>query len=381
MTTKVVAANVKPTKIHLEAMGACQLKCPACPTATGAIRPTIASGYLRFESFKKLVDENPTAKHIELSNYGEIFLNPQLLPILEYAQQKGVKLTVDNGANLNTVKDELLEGVVKYGLHSMTCSIDGASNETYGIYRVKGHFDTVIANIRRINEFKRKYNSRFPALTWQFIVFGHNEHEIPQARELARELDMEFKPKLNWDEDYSPVKNREWVELEIGKSTSRSDYKEETGVDYSRGICHQLWHEPQINWDGKLLGCCRNFWGDFGDNVFEAGLEKALNNPKIKHARAMLMGQAEPRDDIPCTTCEIYIGMRADRNFITPAELLQQRTLWNRIDEFSKTHRRAYRVMRAAYRATGARRLLHWYMRRSAKRAQANGNGSTTSAS
>jgi hypothetical protein len=35
-------------------------------------------------------------------------------------------------------------------------------------------------------------------MTWQLIVFGHNEHELPKARAMARDLDAVF-AKLNWD--------------------------------------------------------------------------------------------------------------------------------------------------------------------------------------
>ncbi len=31
----------------------------------------------------------------------------------------------------------------------------------------------------------------------------------------------------------------------------------------------------------KVLGCCRNFWGDFGGNAFTDGLVSSLNNEKI----------------------------------------------------------------------------------------------------
>lgn len=379
MTTNVVAANIRPTKIHLEAMGACQLKCPACPTASGEIRPNIASGYLRAENLRKLLDENPSIKHVELSNYGEIFLNPQIVDIMKVAHERGVKLTAENGVNLNTMKEEVLEGLVKYQFNSMTCSIDGASNETYSIYRVKGNFDTVMSNIKRINEYKKKYNSKYPVMVWQFIVFGHNEHELAKARKMSEELDMDFKPKLNWDEDYSPIKDRQFVELQIGKEATRSQYKEATGVDYSRGICHQLWYEPQINWDGKLLGCCRNFWGDFGLNVFEHGLENAINNPKIKAARATLQGAGENHEDLPCYTCEIYKGMKADKRYITNAELATRHGFWERVNTLSKSHRKVYRAVRFVYRATGGRHLMQWYLRRNSRLKDATSH--TTAAS
>jgi MoaA/NifB/PqqE/SkfB family radical SAM enzyme len=174
-----------PRKIRLEASSFCQLRCPSCPTTTGAINPAVGSGFLRFDNFRALIDDNPSIDHIELSNYGEILLNPHLLKILEYAWSKAVAITFSNGVNLNHAKDELLEGLVKYRVCHITCSIDGATPETYQIYRVRGNFDRVIENIERINQFKRKHSSELPKLTWQFVVFGHNEHEIPAARQMA----------------------------------------------------------------------------------------------------------------------------------------------------------------------------------------------------
>ena len=98
----------------------------------------MGSGFLRFEHFRALLDENPQLQEIELANYGEIFLNPELLQIMTLAHERDVCLTADVGANLNDVRDEVLEGLVKYRVRSMTCSIDGASQETYGRYRVRG---------------------------------------------------------------------------------------------------------------------------------------------------------------------------------------------------------------------------------------------------
>ena len=51
---------------------------------------------------------------IELSNFGEIFLNPQLVSLLEYAYRRGVKVSAGNGVNLNTAILQALEAVVKF---------------------------------------------------------------------------------------------------------------------------------------------------------------------------------------------------------------------------------------------------------------------------
>lgn len=318
-----MSADIVPTVIRLEASSHCQLRCPSCPTTTGAIDAAVGRGFLRAADFRKLLDDNPSLTHIELSNYGEIFLNPELLEIMAYAQERGVSLGADNGVNLNHVKDEVLEGLVKFGFRSLACSIDGATAETYSRYRVRGSFDRVIANIRRINAFKKIHDSTRPALTWQFIVFGHNEHEIDAARELAESLGMSFRPKLSWDDGFSEVKDKREVARKTGlRAGSRKEFKQKFGRDYTQHICAQLWRTPQVNWDGRMLGCCRNFWGDFGSNAFTDGLTESVNSEAMVYAREMLQGKQPPRADIPCTTCEIYMGMRAKKRFLRPRKKL-----------------------------------------------------------
>src|SRR6516162_7442105 len=258
------------TQIRLETSSFCNLRCPSCSTTIGEVhRQAVGGGFLRFENFRKLLDGHPGLKRIELSNNGEIFLNPALLSMLELAHQRGVKLTADAGVNLNKVRPEVLEGLVKCQFLSLVCSIDGASEETYSIYRVRGKFANVINNIRKINELKQQYRSPFPELTWKFIVFGHNEHELPVAREMARELGMKFRPALNYDPNYSPVRDLEAVRAATGMGAATRDEYEGLydGELYDESICHQLWDVPQINWDGKLLGCCINIWGDFAERI------------------------------------------------------------------------------------------------------------------
>src|SRR5262249_34909681 len=155
------------------------------------------------------------------------------------------------------------------------------SQETYEKYRVRGDFDAVINNIVKINQFKRAYGSKLPRLNWQFVVFGHNEHELTTARRMAAALGMTFSVKLSWDEQFSPVHNIELVRRATKTgAASRTEYTNKHKRDYMESICHQLWDRPQINWDGKVLGCCRNCWGDFGGNAFRDGLLASVNNEK-----------------------------------------------------------------------------------------------------
>jgi MoaA/NifB/PqqE/SkfB family radical SAM enzyme len=220
----------------------------------------------------------------------------------------GINLTAINGVNFNSVSDATLETLVKYRFRRLTISIDGATPATYREYRKGGEFDRVIANVEKLNQYKRQHASRYPILTWQFVIFGHNEHELVQARALARELKMNFSAKLNtetWGTQYSPVKNRELVSAGSALGVaSVGEFREKYQREYLIP-CQELWLSPQINWDGKLLGCCVNVWGDYG-NAFESGLDGCVASEKYAYAQKMLLGEAPTHSDIPCAECSFY---------------------------------------------------------------------------
>lgn len=244
---------------------------------------------------------------------------------MQYAYRKNVALQAQNGANLNRVNDDILEALVKYKFCRFVCSVDGANQRTYSLYRVKGDYDRVIDNIRKINHYKMKYRCAFPAITWQFMAFGHNEHEISKARALAKELDMDFYVKLSWNdlytETFSAGKDRELIKKESGLGVAdRREYEEKFGKSYLEKTCHQLWFKPRINYDGKLLGCTINYWANLG-NIFEEGLQECLNGEKMDYARKMVLGMTEEKEGIACSNCKIYQGMKKNNSWLKPKDL------------------------------------------------------------
>lgn len=234
-------------------------------------------------------------------------------------------LSAYNGVNLNHASDAILEALVKYKFRGLTCSIDGASQETYSIYRVKGDFDRVVSHIKKINAFKRQHGSSHPRLVWQYVAFGHNEHEIGKARTMAAELGMDFYLKLSWDDLYgatfSPVRDKSLIRSQTNQGVAdRQEYREKYGKNFIASVCLQLWNSPQINYDGKLLGCCINHWGDYG-NVFSEGLEACLNSAKMQATRSMLLGQAPASADSPCLNCQVYRDMKAHDAWVDPKDI------------------------------------------------------------
>jgi MoaA/NifB/PqqE/SkfB family radical SAM enzyme len=338
---------MKPTRIRLEASSLCQLRCPVCPTGQGKTRESVCgSGLLSFADFKRLLDHDTFVREVELSNWGEVFLNRELVAILEYAFLRDVKITISNGANLNHASDAVLEALVKTRVEEVCVALDGATAETYRKYRIRGNFDRVIANVKKINHFKESHGSKRPRLIWQFIVFGHNEHEIDAARRMARSLDMAFSPKLNVALDYSPVINDAMVREATGLREVNA------GTDWGMPMCRQLWLSPQINWDGKVLGCCHNTWQDFGGNAFRDGLESSLASANIVYARRMLTGKAPSKDDVPCTRCEFYARMAAQRRWVNPRRVHAQMLAERLFPRWRQVHRSVRRALPAPLKKT-----------------------------
>lgn len=214
--------------------------------------------------------------------------------ILIYANEKQIEITIGNGTNFNDVSNEILELLVKTQVKFINISLDGASQEIYSIYRQKGNFDKVINNIKKLNEYKKKYNSKYPELQWQYIIMEHNLKELKRAKNMAKELDM----KISYT--YDCIKNN----FAIAES-DRERIKEITGLEYLTQTeyneandehiygdyyCYQMLYSPQINFDGRLLGCCLVWDEDYGINCFEEGLVNALNCEKYLSTIKILMG-------------------------------------------------------------------------------------------
>lgn len=313
---------VNPTSVRIEASSICQLKCPLCPTFRGENEAVIGRGTLKLADFKSFIADNPQIRSVELGNFGEVFLNKALPNILQYAYEQNVATIIDEGTNLNNATDEALEALVKYQTTQLRCAIDGVTKDTYQIYRVGGNLKQVLDNIQKINAYKKIHQSKKPKLIFQFIIFEHNENQIDAAAILAKMLDMEFDLKLNWNTDVMPVADRQLVRQVVGYA-DRKEYLELENKHYCRHQCYEMWHRPQINWDGKLLGCSRNFWGYYEENVFETGFQTSINNEKIQYVREMLMGKLPLLSDIPCTHCGVFQSMVEKHNWITDAELVE----------------------------------------------------------
>jgi radical SAM protein with 4Fe4S-binding SPASM domain len=276
-----------PTKITVESGNVCNLRCPLCPTGQGDRSAT--KGMLPYETFEKILDQvGKDLITIRLYNWGEPLLNKELVRMCELAYER--RVSVKLSSHLNDLTPELAEGLLRAKVKKIYISADGATPESYAIYRRGGDFHKVMENIRMLVAKKRELDAVFTRVIWLFHVFRHNEEEVEIARKLAGELGIEL--QLN---QARTDMGKEIFET-AGDALARDGQREV--------ICTLPWTDTAINWDGKVLACCSVYseehtYGSIHDSPFR----EIWNNELYVDARREILGHPNTRDTI-CKTCK-----------------------------------------------------------------------------
>ena len=138
----------------------------------------------------------------------------------------------------------MLEALVKYRVRAVRCSIDGASPETYRVYRVRGDFDLVIGNIRRVNHYKRQYQSILLAFSGNSLYSAHNEHEMPLRADGDEFLGMEFNTRWLGSRLFTGTRQGLRARADGTDATARAEHEQIYGEKYFSQICRQLSDDP-----------------------------------------------------------------------------------------------------------------------------------------
>jgi MoaA/NifB/PqqE/SkfB family radical SAM enzyme len=215
--------------------------------------------------------------------------------MISYAESKNIRVTISS--TLNYLTDIMAEKIVNSGLDRLIVSLDGANQETYSRYRIGGNFDDVIRNVRKIIDIKKKRNTKYPLIIWEFLIFQHNEDEISNAKRQARKIGFDkfivkyirsdMGIELCQSDKEKMIGSKKW--LPTSDSMSRFDYKKGKKKIKPRN-CIFLWTQGTINWNGSVSPCCAVYDEayDFG-NAFEVNsFLEIWNNNKFQKARGII---------------------------------------------------------------------------------------------
>lgn len=249
--TKKSSLRAMPMGLSIEPTTSCNLRCSECPSGLRSFtRPT---GMLDPQTFQRVIDQLKS-RLIWLTFYfqGEPYLNKDFLKMVKYASQQGLYTMTSTNAHYFT--DEVAQETIESGLSRIIVSMDGVNQETYEKYRKGGSLDKVKDGITKLVEWKKKLGSYTPHIVLQFIVFGHNEHEVDEVKKLGKEMGVdEVKIKSAQIYDFSNT------DLLPGDE-KYTRYKSENGSYQIKNElmnhCWRMWSSAVITWDGKVIPCC-----------------------------------------------------------------------------------------------------------------------------
>jgi radical SAM protein with 4Fe4S-binding SPASM domain len=173
---------------------------------------------------------------------------------IRYASNKGLyTVTSTNGQMLSGEVPALL---VESGLDRIIISIDGTEQETYSKYRKNGNLEAVINGIMALSDARKKTGKGTPAIILQFLVFRHNQHQIPDIKRLGKEWGADGVQIKSAQIEY-PDTGINWLPVE--KKYTRYIQDSIGGLRLKNNIrnrCRRLWETSVITTDGLVVPCC-----------------------------------------------------------------------------------------------------------------------------
>ena len=294
-----------PLYLMIEPTNFCNLHCPICPTGSGKMKRQ--KRMMSFLEFKSIIDQSKGhVTNIALWNYGEPFLNRELLEMIKYAVSAGIRVRTSTNGELFKTKEFCLE-VVKSGLQNLIICLDGADQETIKIYRKGASFSEIENGIRLIQEAKKTLASKTPIIELQFILMKHNVQQKDHMKQIAKELGVEIYSEKTVGIDINDPDFQKLAKEFVPNDSSLSRYYlKEDGTFALKGKIHNgcsvINREVVINSDGNVVPCSYDLYSEYVmGNVFEESLETIWKNDKYQSFRSQIR---KDRKSIPmCNTC------------------------------------------------------------------------------
>lgn len=265
-----------PEIVQIEGTNICNAKCVFCPRDEMDRK----QGVMDMALFRKIVDECAALgiRHVRLHNYGEPFIDRQLVEKTRYAKQRGIS-EVGMISNGSLITEEAARGLIDAGLDAINISVDAAGREVFETTRVGLKYDKVIGNIERLVRIRSEMGRRRPKLILSFVRQGHSDEEqafIEHWRPIADKIHVT--DLHNW----------------AGTLNQTSDV---------RFPCYRPWLTFTVLWDGRVSLCCADFDGkEILGNARSSSIKEIWDSEAYRRVRREHLESGGPAI---CRTCDL----------------------------------------------------------------------------
>lgn len=258
-----------PQGIVIEPTNYCNLRCAHCTAQAVDER----KGYMDYEFYKHILDDNPQLTCLILTTNGEPLLNPRICDMIAYAKSKGIYVSMyTNGILLNR---KMADRISDTGLDEINFSLESTGEE-----------------------YEKNRHVQYGALKQNI------EYMIDKKKLMRSDLKIGLNVARTGDDDSSirMVRN-EWEgkvdHIDVEPLMGKRSFPRKTS-------CRTLWRNAVVKWDGVVLPCCIDMcstlaMGDLKKNT----LKEIFNNAKAIAIRKSHLDRKYPA---VCAYCDILFG-------------------------------------------------------------------------
>ena len=278
----------------------CNMACIHCAHPIIKKDPGYRGTFMKPEVHQAIVEQTRDYKdQLWVFRYaadGESLLHPQFLDFVEETKAAGIG-PVDLTTNAQTLNDENMRRLLLAPIDVIDVSLDAHTKETYEKIRIRGNFDEVVANLKRLIELRNELGSPTKIMT-----------SIIKQKEAMDEVEA-F--ENFWGEYVDEVVVR-GLNNDLGIVNVSETYFDE---DLGRWPCHQFWKRVTINHDGDVRFCVED-WRNTGlvGNVLETSIVDMWQSPVYERFRELHMS-GKWNEMTMCGKCQDWQHMRWDHGF------------------------------------------------------------------
>jgi sulfatase maturation enzyme AslB (radical SAM superfamily) len=251
---------VMPEIVQIESTNICNAKCVFCPRDEMHRR----QGIMSVELFRKIVDEcvELGITHVRMHNYGEAFIDKQLVDKVRYAKSRGIQ-EVGAISNGSLITEAVARGMIEAGLDAINISVDASGKEVFEATRIGLKYDKVIGNIERLVRLRAELGKRRPKLILSFVRQNNDADEqafIEHWKKIADKIHItdlhNWAGTLNKESDVNYPCYRPWLTFTVLWDTILGDLNTSTIRDIWNAEPYRLARRQHLESGGPDI--CRS---------------------------------------------------------------------------------------------------------------------------
>lgn len=331
-----IKPSTLPLHMDIDLSSKCNLRCSFCHLSYFNV-PN--SSQISFEYFMEKIDPIlKQLKSVTLFSKYEPLTCRDFVKIFNRISEYGIETYFSTNAILFT--EESIEAIVGR-LRWLTVSVTGFNREDYARHMGADRLDKVVANLRAINELKRKRGVRYPMLRISTVGMLDTLEDLPRAVDFAKEHQAEEGVQVTALIAYGeemvermPLKDRERFvrltqeALRYAREQGVRMALQSGGMEENQAATRELGHRPcflpwrrlSVQPDGAVYPCPVSY-KPVG-NLAESSLEEIWNGSALEAFRAGVNDPARMNPECRgCTHCRHKSIIREDANDYSKADV------------------------------------------------------------